>query len=154
MVEIECPVEGCDFSGPLNSVEGHISASNGNHKGEAGANFREELRNRAEEAVEELGVGEEDSGDSDEEAEEEGAEESRVEEDEAAERMVGAAGPLMAGGGALLSSADGGINKKMLVIGVVAILLLVSTTNGTGGSSGEGQPKETRSRGGENGVFE
>jgi hypothetical protein len=53
MVEIGCPVDGCDFTGNVDSVEGHISgAQSGDHGGEVGRHFREELIERAEVAAE------------------------------------------------------------------------------------------------------
>jgi hypothetical protein len=54
MVEIGCPMDGCDFTGGVGSVEGHISgAQSGEHGGEVGRHFREELVERAEVAAEE-----------------------------------------------------------------------------------------------------
>lgn len=52
MVFVECPVEGCEYTGSVGSVEGHISASqSGGHGGEVGRHFREELVEQAEETI-------------------------------------------------------------------------------------------------------
>lgn len=52
MVSVECPVEGCDYSAPVESVEGHLSAStDGDHEGRLGLNHRQELVERAEEKI-------------------------------------------------------------------------------------------------------
>lgn len=52
MVDVECPVEECDFSGPIRSVKSHITASKqGDHDGRHGMDFSEELRERAEQAA-------------------------------------------------------------------------------------------------------
>lgn len=50
MVDVTCPVDsGCDYSGPVRSVEAHISGSQqGDHQGEVGRDHREELVDRAE----------------------------------------------------------------------------------------------------------
>lgn len=49
MVHVDCPVEGCDYSGPIDSVEGHLSASTaGDHKGRLGIYHRGELVAQAE----------------------------------------------------------------------------------------------------------
>lgn len=49
MVSVECPFDGCDYTGSVGSVEGHISGSqSGDHQGEVGRHFREELVDRAE----------------------------------------------------------------------------------------------------------
>lgn len=46
MEECECPY--CDYTGPVDSVEGHISArTDGGHAGELGRYHREELVGRA-----------------------------------------------------------------------------------------------------------
>jgi len=153
MVEIECPVEGCDFSGPLKSVEGHISASNGNHKGEAGANFREELRDRAEEALEDLGGGgAEKDGDGDDEKEM--ADGTTETETERGKRRLGAVGPLAAGGGALLSSSENGVDGRVVVIGLVALLLLASAMDAGNGSSTQSESQATGNIDGQVGAFE
>jgi hypothetical protein len=53
MVEVGCPVDGCDFSGPVRSVEAHISGStSGEHLGEVGRRYRQELTGLAERATE------------------------------------------------------------------------------------------------------
>jgi hypothetical protein len=52
MVEVNCPVDGCNYSGPVGSVEGHISASqSGGHEGEVGRHFREGLVEQAEGSI-------------------------------------------------------------------------------------------------------
>jgi hypothetical protein len=52
MAEVNCPVDGCDYTGPVGSVEGHISASqSGGHQGEVGRHFREDLVERAERSI-------------------------------------------------------------------------------------------------------
>lgn len=48
-MDAECTVDGCDYTGPLPSVEAHISASTTNgHKGMLGTNYRRELREQVE----------------------------------------------------------------------------------------------------------
>lgn len=43
--KVECPIDDCDYSGDIDSVEGHISGSRDNgHSGKVGQNFRSELR--------------------------------------------------------------------------------------------------------------
>lgn len=45
MSEVDCPVDGCDYSGEANSVEAHISSStDGEHSGKAGSEFRSDLQ--------------------------------------------------------------------------------------------------------------
>jgi len=52
LVSVECPFDGCDYTGSVDSVEGHISGSqSGDHRGEVGRHFREELVDRAEESI-------------------------------------------------------------------------------------------------------
>lgn len=49
MTEVECPMDGCDYTGRVESVEAHISGSqSGGHRGEFGADRRAELVDRAE----------------------------------------------------------------------------------------------------------
>jgi hypothetical protein len=43
--KVECPIDGCDYSGDIDSVEGHISGSRDDgHSGKVGQNYRSELR--------------------------------------------------------------------------------------------------------------
>jgi hypothetical protein len=52
MVEVECPTDGCDYTGRVESVEAHISGSQSDgHRGEFGADRRAELVERAEEKL-------------------------------------------------------------------------------------------------------
>lgn len=45
MSEVDCPVDGCDYSGEPNSVEAHISSStDDDHSGKAGSEYRDELQ--------------------------------------------------------------------------------------------------------------
>ena len=45
MTEVDCPVDGCDYSGEASSVEAHISSSiDDGHSGKAGSEYREELQ--------------------------------------------------------------------------------------------------------------
>lgn len=45
MTEVDCPVDGCDYSGEASSVEAHISSSTDDgHSGKAGSEYREELQ--------------------------------------------------------------------------------------------------------------
>lgn len=132
MAEVECPVEGgCDYAGSVKSVEGHISASTeGDHQGEAGANFREELRKQAE-AVAEAGR--------------EGASEVA---DAAREDVGSSAGSFLAGpavaGATLLGSDDGEFPVELVVVGVVLVALLLV-------SRGDNEPERTEDRGGAEG---
>lgn len=49
MVEVECPIDGCEYEGPVRSVMNHITASaQEGHKGEHGQNYMEQVRERAE----------------------------------------------------------------------------------------------------------
>lgn len=71
MVSVECPVDGCDYSGSVGSVEAHISGSqSGDHRGKVGRHFRDELVDRAEvtinpPATDAGGLGESPDGSSD-----------------------------------------------------------------------------------------
>jgi hypothetical protein len=52
LVSVECPVDGCDYSGSVGSVEGHISGSqSGGHRGKVGRHYRDELVDRAETTI-------------------------------------------------------------------------------------------------------
>jgi hypothetical protein len=45
MDDVECPVDGCEYSGEKDSVEAHISSStDGEHSGKSGSEFRSELQ--------------------------------------------------------------------------------------------------------------
>lgn len=56
MAEVECPIEGCDYSNEPSSVQAHISASPGNgHGGKSGFQYQEELAQKAEQAEAEQG---------------------------------------------------------------------------------------------------
>lgn len=49
MADVECPVEDCGYTGPVNSVEAHISRSvEGGHEGEVGRVYRDDLTAQAE----------------------------------------------------------------------------------------------------------
>jgi hypothetical protein len=46
--DVECPVEDCGYTGPVESVEAHISRSvEGDHEGEVGRIYREDLTAQA-----------------------------------------------------------------------------------------------------------
>jgi hypothetical protein len=52
MAEVECPLNGCDYTGCVGSVEAHISGSQGGgHRGEFGADHRADLVDQAEEKL-------------------------------------------------------------------------------------------------------
>jgi hypothetical protein len=52
LVSVECPFDGCDYTGSVGSVEGHISGSqSGDHQGEVGRHFRGDLVEEAEAAI-------------------------------------------------------------------------------------------------------
>jgi hypothetical protein len=54
MVETNCPLGGCDYSGTVKELEAHISGSRDeNHSGHSGAEFREELVEAAEDRASE-----------------------------------------------------------------------------------------------------
>jgi len=54
MVETNCPLGGCDYSGTVKELEAHISgARDENHSGHSGAEFREELVAAAEDRASE-----------------------------------------------------------------------------------------------------
>jgi hypothetical protein len=49
MTDVVCPFDNCDYSGPVGSVEAHISGSGGGeHRGEFGADHRADLVEQAE----------------------------------------------------------------------------------------------------------
>jgi hypothetical protein len=52
MTDVVCPFDNCDYSGPVGSVEAHISGSGGGeHRGEFGADHRADLVEQAEEKL-------------------------------------------------------------------------------------------------------
>ena len=52
MTDVVCPFDNCDYSGPVGSVEAHISGSGGGeHRGEFGADHRADLVDQAEEKL-------------------------------------------------------------------------------------------------------
>jgi len=52
LVSVECPLDGCDYSGSVGSVEAHISGSqSGDHRGKVGRHLREELVDQAETTI-------------------------------------------------------------------------------------------------------
>lgn len=54
MVDVECPIDGCGYSGSVKSVEGHISgATSGEHGGAVGQNYRGDLVEAAKASAEE-----------------------------------------------------------------------------------------------------
>jgi hypothetical protein len=57
MTDVVCPFDNCDYSGPVGSVEAHISGSGGGeHRGEFGADHRADLVEQAEEKLNGGGV--------------------------------------------------------------------------------------------------
>jgi hypothetical protein len=79
MDEVDCPVDGCDYSGEANSVEAHISSStDGGHSGKAGSEFRSDLQDGSPTEKEPEGEGSGDTIEADDLAEtaEEGDDES------------------------------------------------------------------------------
>jgi len=128
MAEVECPVGGCDYSGPVGSVEAHLSGSTeGEHSGSTGRDFREELVEEAENTAE--------AGSTEGSETKDGGEESAVEpisdDGETAGEGSGsatpaAALPLLATGGAVSGLGEDGLNWTLIAValGLVALLYL------------------------------
>jgi len=160
MAECECPIDGCDFTGPLKSVEAHISGSaSGGHEGETGRGFREKLREQIESRLNGGGDSEESDDGSDEseasDADSEGGEPDDLPADPSAPESGSvatsvAAAPALLGAGLFGASDGSGFNREvLLVVGIVVVLGLLLMSSGSSEGSEEGERSEESSEGAE-----
>jgi hypothetical protein len=136
MVEVSCPLGDCDYTGPVKSVEAHISGSTeDDHEGEVGRRHREGLVEQAE------GSATSDAGSSDDLPEPVG----ETTEPATSEEGSPKGGPAVASpallapivGGAALTDGSGGWDRStLLTVGVlVALLVLLAIASGDGSDS-------------------
>lgn len=124
---VECPIEGCGYTGGVESVEAHISGSRGDgHQGEVGRHHREALVAAA-------------GGDGEGSTEEaEPAVEAGSTEGSTSGAAAAAGVPLLAAGSGMFGSSDSeGMSPVLiggLVLAVLLVLLLVASPSGESGS--------------------
>lgn len=129
MVDVECPLDGCEYTGSVKSVEAHISGnSRGEHQGKVGRQFRDRLVDGSSQPVE---LEPEEKADPPEALGEQGGEASET------PQQTGSVGSERANEG-------GSASKVTLVAGTALVgLAVLLEANQEGDATSEGEAQAT-----------